>query len=259
MKLTTTDIADLDRLEKVVEKGKQTWVEVGDALAEIRDRKLYQRDYKTFEVYCQERWGWSRQRSYQLIASASAVQSLAPEMSTTVDISERAARELAPLPVPQRKQIVGALQQAGKPVTAPAVRASIPPVPTKKPEPEVVRDGTGLPIEQRLMPIWERRMEIQEMMTMVSAIRAKLKKAQEADDQLYARMNFSSAQSHLDQAFADIKSVKPFAVCPACQGRASDGCGLCKGNGMISEFLWTSPAVTESQRKFRKMTAEKKP
>jgi len=35
----------LEELEKVIAKGQQTFVEVGMALAEIRDLRLYKREY----------------------------------------------------------------------------------------------------------------------------------------------------------------------------------------------------------------------
>jgi len=49
---------------------------------------------ETFETYCRERWGFSRQRGHQLIEAAQVAGSL----STTVDTpNERQARELVPL------------------------------------------------------------------------------------------------------------------------------------------------------------------
>lgn len=83
-----------DELEAVIERGLQTFVEVGNAIREIRDSRLYKDEYGTFEEYCRERWGWARSRAYQMIEAADT----AGIVSTTVDIpSERHARELAPL------------------------------------------------------------------------------------------------------------------------------------------------------------------
>jgi hypothetical protein len=53
---------------------------------------LIQRRRQHFETYVQKRWGWGRQRGYQLLQAA--------EMSTVVDVSgldERQVRELTPL------------------------------------------------------------------------------------------------------------------------------------------------------------------
>jgi hypothetical protein len=44
---------------------------MGQALAAIRDRRGYrQAGFTTFEQYLQQRWGWSRQRGYQLMQAA---------------------------------------------------------------------------------------------------------------------------------------------------------------------------------------------
>jgi hypothetical protein len=67
----------LDELEAIIERGVQTFVEVGEALMEIRDSRLYKQTHSSFESYLRERWKMSRPRGYQLIAAA--------ELSTTVD------------------------------------------------------------------------------------------------------------------------------------------------------------------------------
>ena len=45
----------LAELEKVIAKGRKTFLEVGRALMEIRDTRLYRREYSGFEEYCQTR------------------------------------------------------------------------------------------------------------------------------------------------------------------------------------------------------------
>jgi len=42
--------------EQVIERGLQTFYAVGDALAHIRESRLYRAKYATFEEYCQDRW-----------------------------------------------------------------------------------------------------------------------------------------------------------------------------------------------------------
>ncbi|MFN8160610.1 MAG: hypothetical protein U0R52_06150 [Solirubrobacterales bacterium] len=87
----------LGELERVIDRGLRTFVEVGNALREIRDERLYHGSHTTFEDYCRERWGFSRQRAHQHIEAAE----VAGVLSTTVDKpapeTERQARELAPL------------------------------------------------------------------------------------------------------------------------------------------------------------------
>lgn len=74
--LNDVEVARLAELEEVVERGQQTFVEVGLALAEIRENLLYRATYSTFEAYCQDRWGWTSSRARQLIAASKTVTSV---------------------------------------------------------------------------------------------------------------------------------------------------------------------------------------
>ncbi len=66
----------LASLEAVIEKGLTTFMEVGAALREIRDQRLYKSEYKSFEQYCRERWGWSRRHANYQIAAVNLVDNL---------------------------------------------------------------------------------------------------------------------------------------------------------------------------------------
>ena len=66
----------LQELESVVEQGLQTFYEVGVALDEIRENKLYRETHKTFEAYCREKWGIARRTAYQFIDAAQVMKNL---------------------------------------------------------------------------------------------------------------------------------------------------------------------------------------
>ena len=140
----------------------------------------------------------------------------------------------------------------------PPMRPTTPPPPTRPdgarpagpPPPSQVLDGTGWPIPTQLIPLWQRADEVQEMLTTLSRVKGALRSAQENKDKLFAEVNFSSALSQLDQAWTDIKTAKPFAVCPTCQGQLPDQCTLCRGRGLISEHRWNA-CVTREDKEFR--------
>jgi len=111
-------------------------------------------------------------------------------------------------------------------------------------------DGTGHPIPTQLIPLWQRTGEVQEMLTVLSRVKGALRTAQENKDKLFNEVNFSSALSQLDQAWYDIKTAKPFAVCPVCQGQLPDKCTLCRGRGLISEHRWNT-CVPREDKEFR--------
>lgn len=115
------DARRLAHLEGVIERGLETFVEVGRALMEIRDQRLYRETHKTFEAYCRERWGWGRNYANKQITAAE----VAKELGTTVP-NEAVGRELAPLldkPERMREVWKEAVLANGPTPTAAEVRA----------------------------------------------------------------------------------------------------------------------------------------
>jgi phage N-6-adenine-methyltransferase len=82
-------------LETVVQRGLATFVEVGSALAEIRDGRLYREEHSTFEAYCRSRWAMSKTHANRLVEAAEVTRLLAPIGVSPAN--EAQARELAPL------------------------------------------------------------------------------------------------------------------------------------------------------------------
>jgi hypothetical protein len=91
--------AMLASLEEKIEQGLQTFVEVGLALMEIRDRKLYRGEYSSFKEYCKERWNFSDSRGRQLILAAKFAIRAGEDRyngnAPAVVLNERQARKLA--------------------------------------------------------------------------------------------------------------------------------------------------------------------
>lgn len=136
--MTTREIETMPRLsecEGIIERGLSTFVEVGNALLEIRDSRLYRESHATFEDYCRERWAMAKTHANRLIGAAQVVSDLAP--MGVIPTSERQARELAAIEPPLRASVwERALETApdGK-VTAAHVR-------------EVAREFTPIPAPQ---------------------------------------------------------------------------------------------------------------
>lgn len=102
----------LTELEAVIERGLQTFVDVGTALMEIRDSRLYRESHGTFEDYCRERWGMVRQQANRLIAAAEAVENLEP-VGSILPTSESQVRPIAQLePAAQREVWQRAIETA---------------------------------------------------------------------------------------------------------------------------------------------------
>jgi DNA modification methylase len=112
LSLSANEQADLERCEAVIERGLATFVEVGSALVEVRDRRLYRKEYASFEAYCRDRWGMVRRHADRMIEAAAVAENLRP-IGLTLGC-ESQARALAPLdPDAQRAAMGLAVEAAG--------------------------------------------------------------------------------------------------------------------------------------------------
>jgi hypothetical protein len=121
----------LIELEKIIKAGCQTFVEVGTALAEIRDARLYKSDFATFEDYCIGKWGWSKQHCYRLIECAPIAKSN-PQVTRI-----NQARELAKVPKEKRESVIKTAvtkaKAAGRPITAKDIQVAASRTPESEP------------------------------------------------------------------------------------------------------------------------------
>ena len=69
---------ELERCEVVIKQGLQTFIEVGQALMTIREKRLYRIGFKTFEEYCQVKWQMEKSQTYRLIETAKVINNISP-------------------------------------------------------------------------------------------------------------------------------------------------------------------------------------
>lgn len=108
--LSRAEEARLRHQEEVVEQGLATFVEVGNALAAIRDGKLYRATHSTFEAYCKDRWGLGDRHARNIINAA--------EVGTMVPVAnERQAREMVGLEPDEAREVFqkAMAETAGRP------------------------------------------------------------------------------------------------------------------------------------------------
>lgn len=123
--LSIDEKKEFDRCELVIKQGLETFIEVGQALLKIREKRLYRLEFSTFEDYCRHRWGMARQRAHQMIEAANVVK----ELSTIVDILPKTESQARPLtqfqPEVQReawKEVIQQSQITGEPITSQKVK-----------------------------------------------------------------------------------------------------------------------------------------
>ena len=88
---------ELERCEVVIKQGLKTFVEVGQALMLIRDKRLYRVEYGTFEAYCQEKWQLTADYSRKLINSSVVIENIKNTTMVVIPQNERQARPLTKL------------------------------------------------------------------------------------------------------------------------------------------------------------------
>jgi hypothetical protein len=119
--LSRQEADQLTVCEAVVDEGLRTFVEVGTALATIRDGKLYRQTHNDFASYLSDRFGIGRSQGYRLIDAAAVA--LSPIGDTITN--EAQARELVTLlDDPDRMRDVVAKAEASGKITAASLRTA---------------------------------------------------------------------------------------------------------------------------------------
>lgn len=72
--LTAAEKAELARLEQIIQKGRKAFEETALALLEIRDKKLYRVQFRTFDLYARHRWGFSGTQAGKYVDAARVLQ-----------------------------------------------------------------------------------------------------------------------------------------------------------------------------------------
>ena len=128
----------LQEQEAIIARGLETFVEVGRALAAIRDECLY--PHSTFEAYCAERWGFTRSYAYRLINAAKVVAAVSPIGDKPCLLkTESQARAISPLVRRNPAEAAAVLEDLGPDATADEIAdrvAALLPRPKSRPKPE---------------------------------------------------------------------------------------------------------------------------
>ncbi len=97
-KLIISEQHRLQSLEQMIESNFKAFYQVGLALKEIRDTKLYKlQGYRRFKDYCIERWDMGSRYAYLQIESSIVVENLRSTGSPFLPTCERQARPLTKL------------------------------------------------------------------------------------------------------------------------------------------------------------------
>ena len=118
---------ELERCEVVIKQGLQTFIEVGQALMTIREKRLYRIGFKTFEDYCTHKWGMVQQSATRLIRAYETVTNLQSEpIGSVLPKSENQIRPLTSLePEIQKEVWTEVVKTHGDKITAAKVQTVV--------------------------------------------------------------------------------------------------------------------------------------
>jgi hypothetical protein len=216
--LDVIERGELRKAESAIEKGQQTFMEVGNALMTIREGKLYREEHKTFQAYCHSRWGFDDSRARQLIAAAKVTETV-----TNVTLSSEAvAREVNKVPEEKRQEVVEkATEKAdGKPITARAIKEAAAEI-VEPDEPDTVEDWMAAA-----------NSELDELARRITSL---IKDAEAINNPhlssaKHGRLSTLTAQ--LRSAAGTLRAAKGAGVCTYCDGK---GCTHCLKTGWLTK------------------------
>lgn len=126
--LNKTEITRLAKCEATIEAGLSSFIDVGNALAEVRDEKLHRATHTNFKDYVRERWNIEGSYAFRLIKAAETVAESPVGHSIP---NERIARELADVPPKAHRKVMAEASKDGAPTAATVREAAaslLPPV-----------------------------------------------------------------------------------------------------------------------------------
>lgn len=123
--LNVLERKSLRKCEARIKEGMATFVDVGNALAEIRDGKLYREGHKTFDAYCKEKWEMTPQYAKRLVNASKTTEALKSETIVSVlPANEAQAKELSGLQPETAAEVMETVAAEG-PVTAAKIRETV--------------------------------------------------------------------------------------------------------------------------------------
>lgn len=118
-KPTPLNVTQKDRLhkcEKAIASKIDSFMEVGEALAEIKADKLYRESFGTFEEYCEQKWNFTARRANQIIKASEVVADVGTTFARIVGAPPSCgqASALAEVPEEDRADVLKAAKKAAK-------------------------------------------------------------------------------------------------------------------------------------------------
>ena len=239
--LSVVERRSLEKLEKVIEGGVESFLATGSALKEIRDDRLYREGFKTFDAYVKARWEFQKDYANKLIGSSETKQ----KMNTMVSVSdadkiqnERQLRELKSVPdeslaevIAKAAEIAGdgaltakVLNEAREQVLEPTEPTAeepacedVEPQPEPEPEPVGPLDCVG----------W-----FKHQIGLVNELVRNMDTVVEVPGNELLMSRRLSIRREIEHIKGSFRAVMPHAICPRCHGKC---CPYCGNHGWVNK------------------------
>jgi hypothetical protein len=123
-----------------------------------------------------------------------------------------------------------------------------------------IEDENGTVIPEPLIPTWNRRGEVQALMTKVKDLKSEIETLRESGEKPFGKIDQMVAEK-LSSVYQMLKEAKPYVVCGECQGRLEVRKGFCKccdSTGFMNEREYKLLVPEESRNIKKKENIERK-
>lgn len=236
-------LIELGRLEGMIlawcEEGSE-WMSRKDSVIKawetIRDTKLYKLRGMTWTQYCEQQIHRTRRAVNIAIAKMSEPpKRLLEDPETVIENSdsdpESVKNDDDKTDTVDVKHVVQQNESQSDPLPAPQ---------------EVKRlDSVGRKIPDAISGYWDRKGEVNVILTGISRLKCMVESAKQGDDPLWRDVTCQDVVNPLVRAYDEVKMALPYAVCPYCQGLVFETCQHCRGKGWMNRFAWNTFAPSE--------------
>lgn len=216
------ELHDLERNEGIIKRGMRSFIEVGEALQDIRYRRLWRKSHDSFRDYLKDRWGMGAPYATRLI-SGSEVAKRIPAIQ-----NEAQAREVARIPYTDQAKVVERASQiaqsVGRPLSAKDIRmaSTEPSTITAREE----RDGEVVTMESQ-SEMWQQAED------MLADIKRTARLLTLNHEGVWLKPHIDTVEARIKDCQRILEGAKPHAPCPVCSGGIRKDCEACRDRGWL--------------------------
>ena len=161
-----------------------------------------------------------------------------PEAAAKLKVSERSVRDAKKL-IEEKPDAVAAVKAGEKTIHAALAE------PKQEAQPEIIHDLTDM---HRELPAknherWIRaEKEAKELLALAHKLKSAMKAGVDGKEENVVWVDLHNTDvSSIQQVINSLQlTLRPFAVCYACNGTRPEKCRLCRGRGFVGKHLWTT-------------------